>query len=241
VPYQWVIRRVNSGFFNDSDAVSYDPALSSGLKLNELAPNIQHVVGGTHNSLIVALKDYLIVVDAPINEDESLFTIRAAKAKYPGKPIKYLVLTHHHMDHTYGVRAFIAEGTQIIIGNPGKSFFEQVATAPHTLMPDRLQRTPRRADIVEVADRLSLSDGDEEVRIYRIDNPHAEGMLLVHVMSKNLLYNTDLYSPGRDQTKNPNNLALRDALQTLGIDPALHAGGHGGSGSGEQFQLVLAK
>jgi glyoxylase-like metal-dependent hydrolase (beta-lactamase superfamily II) len=25
--------------------------------------------------------------------------IDAAKAKYPGKPIKQLILTHHHMDH----------------------------------------------------------------------------------------------------------------------------------------------
>ena len=238
VPYQWVIRRVNSGFFNDSDMVTYDPATSKGLELKELAPNIQHVIGGTHNSLIVAMKDYLVVVDAPINEDESLFTIRAAKQKYPGKPIKYLILTHHHMDHTSGVRTFMAEGATILVGSPGKSFFDSVAKAPHRLVPDMLQKHPRRATVQEITDRMSLSDGNEEIRIYRIDNPHAEGMLLAHVMSKNLIFDTDLYSPGRDRAKNPNNVALRDALQKLGVQPAMLAGGHGGSGSGDEFRQV---
>ena len=52
--------------------------------------------------------------------------IDAAKAKYPGKPIKYLVLTHHHMDHTGGMRAYVAEGATVIVPAPTKAYFEQV-------------------------------------------------------------------------------------------------------------------
>jgi glyoxylase-like metal-dependent hydrolase (beta-lactamase superfamily II) len=241
VPYQWVIRRVNAGFFNDSDAVSYDPAVSSGLKLNELAPNIQHLVGGTHNMLIVALKDYLVVVDAPINEDQALFAIKAAKQRYPGKPIKYLVLTHHHMDHTNGVRAFMADGATVVIGAPGKSFFEMVERASHRLSPDQLAKSAKKPPVIEVKERMELSDGSEAVHLYRIDNPHAEGMLIVHVASKNLVYDTDLYSPGRDSVKNPNLLALDGQLKKLGLQPALLAGGHGGSGSWQQFQQVVSQ
>lgn len=108
VPYQWVIRRLFLGRFLDSDAVNF-PASAAGLKLIELSPNVQFATGGSHNSLIILRKDHLVIIDAPINEWQSRWTIDAAKAKYPGKPVKYLVLTHHHNDHTGGARTYVAE------------------------------------------------------------------------------------------------------------------------------------
>ena len=33
----------------------------------------------------------------------------------PGKPVRYLVLTHHHMDHSGGLRTYVAEGATIIV------------------------------------------------------------------------------------------------------------------------------
>src|SRR5437867_654022 len=102
VPYQWVLRRLFLTRFTDSDNIIFPEG--GGLKLVELAPNVQHVEGGTANNLIVAMKDHLVIFDAPYGERQSRWFIDAAKAKYPGKPIRYLVLTHHHMDHTGGMR-----------------------------------------------------------------------------------------------------------------------------------------
>jgi hypothetical protein len=61
VPYQWVMRRIFLTRFNDSDNIIFPNG--GGLKLVELAPNVQHVEGGTANNLIIAMKDYLIVFD----------------------------------------------------------------------------------------------------------------------------------------------------------------------------------
>ena len=97
-PYQWVLRRMFLGRFLDSDAIIHPEG--GGLKLVELAPNVQHVQGGGANNMIVAMKDGLVIVDAPYGELQSRWVIDAAKAKYPGKPIKYLVMSHHHMDHS---------------------------------------------------------------------------------------------------------------------------------------------
>src|SRR5206468_15637 len=105
VPYQWVVRRQFIGTYLDSDAVSYDPKASQGLRLVELAPGVQHVVGGSHNSLIVEMREYLVVFDAPVGDGTASWIINAAKTKYPGKSVKYLVLSHHHMDHAGGLRA----------------------------------------------------------------------------------------------------------------------------------------
>jgi glyoxylase-like metal-dependent hydrolase (beta-lactamase superfamily II) len=137
VPYQWVIRRLFLARFTDSDAI-YFPAGGS-FNLVELGPNVQMVQGGGANNLIVNMKDGILVVDAPTDEGQSKWVIDAAKAKYPGKPIKTLVLTHHHMDHTGGMRAFAAEGATVIAPAPDKAYFDNVIKAKHTLEPDAQQ------------------------------------------------------------------------------------------------------
>src|SRR5215813_8175190 len=155
-PYQWVLRRMFLGRFLDSDQVVV-PAGGS-LKLSELAPNVQQVVGGSANDLIVAMKDGIVVFDAPVSDVQSRWVIDAAKAKYPGKPIKYLVLTHHHMDHTGGMRAYVAEGATVIVPEQVKAYFEQVAKAAHTIAPDTLARQTKPATIVGVSDQMALKD-----------------------------------------------------------------------------------
>jgi len=241
VPYQWVLRRINLARFTDSDAINYDAATSPGLKLVEIAPNIQHAVGGTHNSLIVAMPSFLVVFDAPINEWQSRWTIDAAKKKYPGKPIKYLVLTHQHNDHTGGSRTYVAEGATVVVGSPNKAYFEKVFTAPHTVYADELQKSPRKANIVEVADQMSIKDGDDEIRLYRISNPHAESMMIGHVVRDNVVWVTDLYSPIRDKDKNAGVVAFAEALKKYDIKPVTIAGGHGGMAPPAELEGIMAK
>jgi glyoxylase-like metal-dependent hydrolase (beta-lactamase superfamily II) len=225
VPYQWVIRRIALGRFLDSDAI-ITPAGAS-LKLVELAPNVQHVRGGTANNLIVAMKDHLVIFDAPYGELQSRWVIDEAKKKYPGKPIRYLVLTHHHMDHTGGTRTYIAEGATVIVPTPDKAYFEQVARAAHTVAPDELAKKPRAAKIQEVKDQLSLKDDSDEIRLYNIPNPHAEGMLLGHVVKANVVWVTDILSPRPPIERNPGTLAVGEALKKNSIAGATIAGGHG--------------
>ncbi|HET8622271.1 MAG TPA: MBL fold metallo-hydrolase, partial [Gemmatimonadales bacterium] len=72
----------------------------------ELAPNtwlLQEVTNG-YNVLAVAFKDYVMVVEPASSDAESRRAIAAVKELAPGKPIRYIVATHHHEDHTGGVR-----------------------------------------------------------------------------------------------------------------------------------------
>src|SRR6266700_2395770 len=73
---------------------------------------------------LVRVERNLIVVENKANID-------AAKAKYPGKPIKQLVLTHHHMDHSSGTRAYVAEGAEIVMPGQARPFFEKMFQAEH--------------------------------------------------------------------------------------------------------------
>jgi glyoxylase-like metal-dependent hydrolase (beta-lactamase superfamily II) len=238
VPYQWVIRRIFLGRFTDSDAV-YFPAGGS-FKLVELSPNVQMVQGGGANNLIVNMKDGLAVLDAPTDEGQSKWVIDAAKAKYPGKPIKYLVLTHHHMDHTGGMRAFAAEGATVIVPAPDKAYFEQVIKAPHTLEPDAQQKAMKPANVQEVKDTFSIKDDAAEINLYNIPNPHVDGYLLIHVVKDNILWVTDLISPRGPIGRNPATVAVGEALRKHNITGALIAGGHGATAKQADIAAALA-
>jgi glyoxylase-like metal-dependent hydrolase (beta-lactamase superfamily II) len=238
VPYQWVLRRLFLTRYLESDNVIFPTG--GGLKLVELAPNVQHVEGGTANNLIVAMKDYLVIFDAPYGELQSRWTIDAAKAKYPGKPIKYLVLTHHHMDHTGGMRTFVAEGATIIVPAPDKAYFEKDVAAPRTIVPDDLQKKPTAANIVEVKDQMSLKDDTDEIRIYNITNPHVQGMFLGHVVKGNVLYVTDLISPRGTIDRSEATVAVGEALRKFGVTGATIAGGHGTTAKQADIAPALA-
>jgi glyoxylase-like metal-dependent hydrolase (beta-lactamase superfamily II) len=230
VPYQWVIRRQFIGTYLDSDAVNFDSDTGGGLQLADVAPGVSQVIGGTHNSLVVEMADHLIVFDAPINEWQSRWTLDAARAKYPGKPVKYLVMTHHHMDHAGGARTYVAEGATVLVGIGDRPHFEKVFSAPHQIDNDALQRNPRQAQVEEVPDLKRLSDGKRTVEILNVANPHADGMLIGYVSDARLGWVADLWSPGRDKLGDkptPGQAALVAAVKRLSSTPERFAGGHG--------------
>ena len=233
VPYQWVLRRQHIGLFLDSDAIHHDPQASPGLRLVEVAPGVQHFVGGTHNSLVVELDDALAVVDAPIDERQSRLTIDAAKARYPGKPVRYLVLTHHHMDHAGGLRTYVAEGATLVVGAGAGAHFRRVLAAPDRLSGGALANHPRRPELLEVADRTVLGTGARTLEAYRIDNPHVAAMLMPYVPQARIAFVADLWSPGREkvgEVLTPGQAAIVAAVRKAGISPERFAGGHGAVG-----------
>jgi glyoxylase-like metal-dependent hydrolase (beta-lactamase superfamily II) len=239
-PYQWVIRRLAMGprFFNDSDGIIVPPGGS--LKLVELAPNVQHVEGGTANNLIVAMSDGLVILDAPYGELQSRWVIDAAKAKYPGKPIKYLVMTHHHMDHSGGTRAFVAEGASVVVPAQAKPFFEKMLNASHAIAPDALAKNPKSVNIVEVKDTFSLKDESVAINLYNIANPHVDGMIIAHVVQPNLVYVTDLISPRGPISRTPATVAVGEVLRKLDITEATIVGGHGTTAKQADITAALA-
>src|SRR5262245_39956489 len=231
VPFQWVLRRQFIGVYLDSDVPSYDTKASQGLRLNELAPGVQHAVGGSHHSLIVEMKDHLVVFDSPVSDAQTNMVLALARAKYAGKPVKYLVLTHHHMDHAGGLRAYAAQGATIVTGKGTAAHFKKVLAAPFTRNPDLPSRDLSATPIIEVADKYVLTDGSREVRAYVIDpNPHCEGLMFGFVSEANIGFATDIWSPGAGPLPDKLNPALASlvaAVKKAGVTPTKFAGGHG--------------
>jgi len=224
-----VLRRQFIGTYMDSESVSFDSRATSSLRLVELAPGVQHQSGGTHHSLIVEMRDHLIVFDAPVTDGQSNWTIAAAQAKYPGKPIKYLVMTHHHMDHSGGIRAYVAQGAALVVGKGAADHYRKVLAAPFTRNPDLAARNLGGAQIIEVADKHVFDDGKREVSAHLIENPHSASYLIGYVADARIGYVTDIWSPGPALPAKITSplMALVAAVRKAGIAPTRFAAGHG--------------
>ena len=228
-PYQWIVRRLATGFYLDSDALYTDDGGS--LKLTDVAPNISLATGGSHNTLIVATNTYLVAFEAPGDDGLSQAVIDMAKQKYPGKNFRYVVLTHHHIDHSGGVRAFVADGATVVVGKGDGAFFRKVLSAPANMNPYTLKGavTPK---VIEVNGKWSVNDGGREIDAFSLDNPHAQGYLIPYVPDAKLGFVTDLWNPGPAVANaNPNMVAIVRGMEKAGVQPERFAGGHGAVGN----------
>ena len=62
------------------------------------------------NNMWVEFEDFILVAEGPNNEVQSLEVLRQIRETVGDKPIRYLVTSHHHSDHTGGIRTYAAEG-----------------------------------------------------------------------------------------------------------------------------------
>ena len=229
IPYQWMIRRGYWGNLMDSDTVGWDVGAMAEPTLVDIATGVSVSQGVSHNSMVVDMDKFLVVFDAPINEQFSEWMIKASKERYPGKPIKYLILTHHHWDHTSGTRTYAAEGATVVVGKGAKEHFSRTVSAPGTALSDRLSRAPRKASVVEVDGKYVLKGGKREVHAYLIESEHSIGTLIGWVPDAKLGFVTDIWSNNAPLPPKPTagHREVVAGVKKWGLAPERFAHGHG--------------
>jgi glyoxylase-like metal-dependent hydrolase (beta-lactamase superfamily II) len=79
-----------------------------------------------------------------------------------------LINTHSHIDHSSGLRAFVAEGSTILTHQVNKAYLEKVLSAPHTLVPDKAQQNGKKPVVEAVGEKKVLTDGTHVVELYHM-------------------------------------------------------------------------
>jgi glyoxylase-like metal-dependent hydrolase (beta-lactamase superfamily II) len=143
--------------------------------------------------------------------------IAEAKKLAPNKPIRYVMDTHPHSDHTGGLPALVADGATIITQQNNKAFLERALNTPRTLLDDVLAKNPRKAKIETVAEKKVYSDGTRTVEMYHIyPAPHSNGLLVAYLPKEKVLFQGDFsVTPG--QPANDHVKALVPALEKLNL------------------------
>ena len=223
------------------ESAQQPPADIGNVESEEVADGVWYIGGIRHASVAVEFEDFVAVVEAPLSEKRAVAVINEVYRLAPNKPIRYLVNTHHHFDHSGGVRTFVAGGATLVTHRANREFFEDVvlSSAPRTLEPDRLYilypDRLRDAIIESVNQKFVISDGTRTLDVYAVAPfDHATTMVIAYLPREQIVVNADMYRPPDQGSRMPRASAgMRALLQTIeqnGLDVARHVGLHGGIG-----------
>jgi glyoxylase-like metal-dependent hydrolase (beta-lactamase superfamily II) len=204
------------------------------VEMQKLAAGVYLMGGASHNSVLVEFKDFLAVVEAPLNESRNLAVIEEAVKLVPGKPIRYLVNTHQHSDHIGGLRTYMHIGATIVTHQKNWNFYTRdvLNYAPRTLQPDMVSLWPP-TELAEgyqyetVRENYILSDGARSMHISYVQPlAHAEGMLMAWLPNEKIVIQADLYDPPAT-VLTPANRSFYNHVRRLGLDVATIVPIHG--------------
>jgi len=189
---------------------------------------VTHIVAFSHHSMVVEFPNFVVVVEGPYTEAQSLSLARMIEGAID-KPIRYVVPTHPHYDHTGGLRGLASLGASVLTAAGHEDEIRGIVESPHTNPPDALaRRAAAGAEIgqVEVFSGMTeIRDGDQVLTLYEVTTiPHVNPKVLAYVENDGILFQSDLLFGG----PSPDAVALYEAVQELGLEVSQVVGGHGG-------------
>jgi glyoxylase-like metal-dependent hydrolase (beta-lactamase superfamily II) len=197
--------------------------------------------GSSHNSVAAEFKNFVVVVEAPLDEQRSLAVIEEIVKLVPSKPIRFVVNTHAHYDHLGGLRTYLHIGATVITHQRNRVFYETelLNSVPRTLQPDMVSLYPPTElsegyTMEDVDEKYVISDGTRTLEIYYVQGltSHIEGMLMAYLPKEKIVIEADLYDPpppGEPLPSPPSaaHKALYNNVKQMGLDVSTIAPIHG--------------
>ena len=191
----------------------------ANVTVQEVAKGIWWLAGQSHHSVVVEFADHLTLIESPQNDTRALAVIAKARELRPNKPLTTVVVTHHHFDHSGGVRAAVSEGLSVIAHKSTAAFFQSAMTRPHTIVPDALSKNPKPLKIETVDEELELKDATQTLELYHIaGSPHADTLLMAYFPRERILVEADVFTPGAAVAPYAANLMENITKRKLRVD-----------------------
>lgn len=158
------------------------------IKAEQLAPGVAVLFGAGGNIGVSYGEDGTVLIDdqfAPLTGK-----IQTAIAGLGASPVKFLINTHWHGDHTGGNENFGKAGAVIMahdnvrvrMASDQKTGFGEVKASPKAALP-----------VITYAEGLKLHLNGEEVRVVSVPPAHTDGDSIVHWTKSNVIHMGDLY------------------------------------------------
>lgn len=203
------------------------PAAPVTVTLAEVAPNVWRAEGGSHHSLVVRQGNGLLVVEAPQSSARSKAVLDTLRGRFPNVPVRTVVATHHHWDHTGGVREYLAQGIEVVAHARNVDFVRGIGAARKTVAPDALSRGGRMPNVRGANPVTILGTGETAVQLIELPTAHAQGMLAAYLPAARILFVSDVLTPGPTLAA-PGSREIAAMVRARGITVDRVVGGHGG-------------
>jgi glyoxylase-like metal-dependent hydrolase (beta-lactamase superfamily II) len=171
------------GFVLASAATSAQDLSSTEIKISHVAGSVYMLEGAGGNIGASVGDDGIVIVDdqyAPLAEK-----IKAALKNVADKPVRFVINTHYHDDHTNGNFAFNKDALIIAHDNLRKRLENREAT------PENAGKvtgaTPEALPLITFDHDLTIHANGEEVRAMFIPNGHTDGDTVVYFSKSNVL------------------------------------------------------
>ena len=181
---------------------------------------------GGNGGAVIEFADHLVMFEAYNNEADSFARFDLADTLVPGKKVTHVIVTHHHFDHSGGLRAAVSRGLTIVARRGNEGIFREMVARPAPNFPDALARNPQPLKFLPVDDHLVLDDGTMRVDVYHaVGHLHMAEAVFAYIPGPRIFLEGDFTT--YDWDWNWWGGAYLDNVERDGLDPAINIPVHG--------------
>jgi cyclase len=179
----WIARLSAAALFFLLAWIAYtqNPAAPPQLTINKVKDNLYEIEGDGGNVAVLVTNEGVVLVDDKYDQDHDAIVSKVRSVT--DQPVKFILTTHHHADHSGGNTRFISSAQIISTANARKNILEhKQSNAPAGMEPARLTFT----------DQASIFVGGKEVRACYLGRGHTNGDAVIYFPELRTLHTGDL-------------------------------------------------
>ncbi len=187
--------------------------------ITKIAGDLYRFQNNFHYSVFLVTSDGIIVTD-PINADAARW-LKAELAKRFNKPIKYLIYSHDHVDHSAGGEVF-ADTAIVVAHENAKAAI--IGEQRPTAVPD-----------ITFSDQMTIELGGKRVELIYVGRSHSDNMIVMRFPAERAVFAVDFIPVKAVAWKNITDAYIPDWMDAIArveaMDFDILVPGHGGLGT----------